>query len=251
MGFLRAIFLFALVMLVIGIVGTHYLLANLFGPSIAPASAVAVAVHKATPAPKHRSSPTATASPTKVPARATSTRTATPPPATIASPTPVPTIHVVISHHTVHHQRHRIVRRTVATVKPTATAKPLPSATPTPTSGTVTLTSYWVGSTTAQPGQTVSIGYVIDNGTGHTARITLGASIKSSHVINWLSGQINDPYHDVVATVPPGVSTHVRYFTLPNRLHAGTYDVAWGLRNALSGGREALVAAPDALRVRG
>lgn len=249
MGFLRAIFLFALVMLVIGLVGTHYLLANLFGTPSGPVSAVAVAVHKPTPTPRRRPSPTPTTPRAKAPARVTPTRTATPRPARTASPTPVPTAPVTIARHAIRHRHVRVARRAVATVKPTATAKPLPSATPTPTSGTVTLTSYWVGSSTAQPGQTVSIGYVIDNGTGHTARITLGASIKSSHVISWLSGQINDPYHDVVAIVPPGVSTHVRYFTLPSRLHAGTYDVAWGLRNALSGSREALVAAPDALRV--
>lgn len=248
MGFLRAIFLFALVMLVIGIVGTHYLLANLFGPPPGTPSAVAVAVHRPPSRTKHRTSTARNAAPTRAPSRPTPTRTATPTPAATTPPTPVPTVHVVVARHTVRRRRVKVVRRPLATaVKPKAT--PVASPTPTPTTGTVTLTSYWVGNSTAQPGQTVSIGYVIDNGTGHTARITLGASIKSSHVISWLSGQINDPYHDVVAIVPPGVSTHIRYFTLPSRLHAGTYDVAWGLRNAVSGGREALIAAPAALHV--
>ncbi len=244
MGFMRAIFIFALVMLVIGVVGTHYLLANLFGPPAGAASPVAVAVHRPATTRKHRTSPAATTAPTKAPAPATPTKTAIPTLAATASPTPVPTIAVAVTRHIFRQHHVKVARKAI---KPTAT--PLPSPTPAPTSGTVTLTSYWVGSSTAQPGQTVSIGYVIDNGTGSTARITLGASIKSSHVISWLSGQINDPYHDVVAIVPPGVSTHIRYFTLPRRLHAGAYDVAWGLRNALSGGREALVAAPDALRV--
>lgn len=249
MGFLRAIFLFAIAMLIIGVVGTHYLLANLFGsPTSAAPGSVAVAVRKSTSPTKHHRAALATATPGKAVARPTSspakTATATPTP-TSRPPTATPTVQAV-TRYTLHRikagRRHGLSRP-----KPTVA----PAPTPTATSGTVTLTSYWVGDSTAQPGQTVSIGYVIDNGTGHTVRITLGASIKSSHVISWLSGQINDPYHDVVAVVPPGVSTHIRYFTLPERLHAGTYDVAWGLRNALSGGREALVAAPDALRVRG
>lgn len=113
----------------------------------------------------------------------------------------------------------------------------------------MTLTRYWVGSNAVQPGQTVAIGYVIDNGTGQTARVTLGASIKSSRALSWLSGQINDPYHDVVAVVPPGVSTHIRYFTVPGHLRHGSYDVAWGLRNAVNGERDALVAASGALNV--
>lgn len=247
MGFLRAIFLFAIVMLIIGIVGTHYLLANLFSSPISAATPrVAMTVHKSTSTAKRHQVAIATAAPTKLPVPPTALAPKTATPAPVATATPA--VHVV-THHAL--RRVTISRSSrVRKAKPTATAKPLPSPTPTPGSGTVTLTSYWVGDSTAQPGQTVSIGYVINNGTGRTARITLGASIKSSHVISWLSGQINDPYHDVVAIVPPGVSTHVRYFTLPSRLRAGTYDVAWGLRNALSGGRDALVAAPDALRVR-
>jgi hypothetical protein len=113
----------------------------------------------------------------------------------------------------------------------------------------VTLARYWVSTTSAVAGETVSIGYVIDNGTGRAERLELGASIKSDRVLSWLTGQINDPPHDVVAIVPPGVSTHVRYFTLPRGLRSGVYDVAWGLRDATTGQREALVAAAEALRV--
>ncbi|HZS93585.1 MAG TPA: hypothetical protein VFA78_02215 [Chloroflexota bacterium] len=106
-----------------------------------------------------------------------------------------------------------------------------------------------MGVRTAYDGETIEIGYVINNGTGHTARVTLGASLKFHRVYSWLAGQINDPFHDVVAVVPPGISNHVRYFTLPSRLKPGTYDVAWGLRNASTGKPLALVAADDALRV--
>ena len=55
---------------------------------------------------------------------------------------------------------------------------------------------------------------------------------------------ISDPSHDVVAVVPPGISQHVRYFTLSPGLRAGAYDIAWGLRNPSTGSRVALVAAP-------
>jgi hypothetical protein len=112
----------------------------------------------------------------------------------------------------------------------------------------VALARYWVGSQLARGGQTVSIGYVIDNETGHTARVWLGASIKGSRVLGWAAG-LSDPSHDVVAIVPPGVSTHVRFFTLPPNLYPGVYDVAWGLRSARTGLRDALVTAYAALRV--
>jgi hypothetical protein len=136
-----------------------------------------------------------------------------------------------------------------ATVKPTATkptATPLP--TPSPTPGIVTLVRYWVGTPDARHGQTISVGYVIDNETGRTAQLMLGASIKSDRILSW-GESLSDPAHDVVAVVPPGVSTHVRYFTLPSGLKPGSYAVAWGLRDALSGERTALVAAPSALQV--
>jgi hypothetical protein len=93
------------------------------------------------------------------------------------------------------------------------------------------------------------VGYVIENGTGHTRRIMLGASIKATRVMSWVSGSIADPPHDIIAIAPPGVSTHLRYFTLPVGVRPGPYDVAWGLRDPASGGREALVFAPGALRV--
>ncbi|MGH2448905.1 MAG: hypothetical protein ACRDFS_09945 [Chloroflexota bacterium] len=110
---------------------------------------------------------------------------------------------------------------------------------------------YWVSSVSARRGQTIEVGYVINNGTGRTARIELGASLKSDRVLNWARGEIDDPVHDVVAIVRPGVTQHERFFTLPSRLHPGRYDVAWGLRNASDGARVALVEAPSALKVQG
>ncbi len=263
MGFLRGIFLFALVMLGIGVIGTHYLLTSLFSPAGGAApGAVAMVLHRPTSTPVHAvAGRNGTHAPGKGDAhrhgsvRTTHPSTTTRKPAATPSSTRVATIHMVSRHRRVHRngsvkaRRRAVVKRPEPTATPTAT--PQPSPTPTPMSGTVSLTNYWVGSSTAQPGQTVSIGYVINNGTGHTVRVTLGASIKSSRSVSWLSGQINDPYHDVVATVPPGISTHIRYFTVPARLRAGSYDVAWGLSNALTGSRESLVAAVGALRIHG
>ena len=76
----------------------------------------------------------------------------------------------------------------------------------------------------------------------------LGSSIKPSHVLSWLTS-ISDPAHDVVATVPPGTTTHTRYFTLARGLHSGTYDVAWGLRDTTTGQSVAVVSAFSSLHV--
>jgi hypothetical protein len=77
----------------------------------------------------------------------------------------------------------------------------------------------------------------------------LGASIKAARDLSWITAGISDPADDIVATVPPGVSTHLRYFTLPGAARSGAYDVAWGLRDALTGQRLGLVFAPAVLRV--
>lgn len=249
MSFMRGIFLFALAMFVFGVISTRYLLGSLFSsPSVT--GPVAVSTHPST---HHVKPPTLTPAPAASPVPPTPTPKPVPTRAPVASPTPtpLPPAHPLIRQRPTRHIT-AATRPTTVPIPPTPTPTiaPLPTPTATPGTGIVTLARYWVGSTTVQPGQTVSIGYVIDNGTGHTVRVSLGASIKSSHVYSWLSGQINDPYHDVVAIVPPGISTHIRYFTLPRTIRAGTYDVAWGLSNATNGGRDALVAARDALHVR-
>lgn len=111
-----------------------------------------------------------------------------------------------------------------------------------------TITNYWISQTAVKRGTTIAIGYTIDNGTGKTEHVLLGASIKPSSVPTW-GKSVSDPFHDVIATVPPGVTTHVRYFTLTYALRPGQYDVAWGLRAASSGVSVALVTAPESLRV--
>jgi hypothetical protein len=126
---------------------------------------------------------------------------------------------------------------------PTSVASPTASATP----DSVTLTRYWLGRTVAHPGDTVSVNYAIQNGTGKQTQLALGISMKSSSSPSWSSG-FADPSHDVTAMVGPGSSTHERFFTLPSGLASGTYDVAWGLRDAA--GRQVSVASESAaLRV--
>lgn len=136
------------------------------------------------------------------------------------------------------------------TSRPTATPlpSPIPSSTATPGTGIITLASYWVNSARAAPGQTIGVAYVIQNQTGRTTQVSLGASIKSTRTLSW-GASLSDPAHDVVAILPPGTSTHVRYFHLPRALRPGAYDVAWGLRNADSGSRIALAEASTALKI--
>ena len=128
-------------------------------------------------------------------------------------------------------------------------ARPAVPSSPAAPAGVVSINRYWVNQTVAQNGRTVALGYVINNPTGHPIRVLLGASLKSSQALSWSQQALNDPSHDVVAVVPPGVTTHVRYFTVPSGLRPGAYDVAWGLRSAASGRRNSLVAAPRVLHV--
>jgi hypothetical protein len=242
MTFARAVFAFALFMLVLGIVGSSYISRALFGDVQQSSTKVLGAVSTNTVAPA-----------------ATATRVVSTPATTAASPTAVSTASTTVTPQalptsaaahadkatTTVHPAVRHPKVTAPTPRPTRALVP----TSTPATGVVTLARYWVGSQRAHRGTTVAVGYVIDNGTGHTVRLLLGASIKGANSLSWATGTVNDPSHDVVAIVPPGVSTHIRYFTLPSRIHPGFYDAAWGLRNARNGSRTALVTASDALRV--
>jgi hypothetical protein len=224
MTFIRSVFAFALAMLLLGIFGTRYLVSTMFSEPPEPPTGSVAAVHKGTPKPTAKPAPTKTPVPAAT-VSATSVATGTPTPGATATPTSTPK----------------------ATATPRATATPKATATPTP--GTVELTRYWVATVAAHPGQTIAVGYVVDNQTGHTVHVLLGASLKSSSSPSWAVSALSDPAHDVVGTVPPGVSTHTRYFTLPAHLRSGIYDVAWGLRDAATGARDALVAAPAVLHV--
>lgn len=268
MSFIRWVFLLALVMLIAGIVVGQQVIGPMFagravlGPSDVAAAITATAkpttAARTTKVVRHhlptRTPPTPL--PTAIPSATPAAPTPTSVPTIITAPTvpPVATV-VAVPHHV---RPHRVVvrtrrktltsRRHVTRVAATAVPSATPAPTATPSSNVVALVRYWIGSPTATAGSVISVGYVIDNGTGHTVHVMLGASVKSSRTVGWMSS-IADPYHDVVATVPPGVSTHIRYFSLPPRLRAGSYDVAWGLKNPLNGQRDALVFAAQALQV--
>lgn len=238
MTFARVVFAFALLMLGAGIASSRYLFGPIF-ESRGPATLISAApVKKAAEPTATQAQPTATTGATTL-----SHPTVRP----TAIPTVRPTVHPRVRKAARVMPRPRVLRRRHV-LKPTATSLPQPTSTP--MTGTVALARYWVGSVQARRGQTVEVGYVINNGTGHWARVVLGASIKGTTTLSWVSGSVSDPSHDVVAIVPPGISTHIRYFTLPTGIRPGAYDTAWGLRDARTGRREALVTAPGVLKVK-
>lgn len=124
--------------------------------------------------------------------------------------------------------------------------QPLPTASPTP--GTIRIVNYWIGRRTVRRGELLSLSYVLDNETGGTLRLWLGASIMPATGRNWLTQSLSDRSHDVIATIPPGITTHLRYFLIPPRAPAGLYDVAWGL-STLSRQSVTFVAAPRLLSI--
>jgi len=249
--FVRSVFAFAILMLLLGMIGTHMFLSSMFSGSAGSKDAYTIAgAHKtAIPATARSTAVAISTVKSTTTGHANATHGAAQKTAA-TSTTPGATVHRPV----VAMQTHRSSRRSKAHTAgrggahgPTSTATPIPS--PTAASGIVSLANYWVGSQVARHGQTISVGYVIDNGTGRTLHLMLGASVKSARTLNWTQGTVSDPYHDVVAIVPPGTSTHVRFFTLPRQLQPGTYDVAWGLRDSTSGSREDLIAARSALHV--
>ncbi|HZU14847.1 MAG TPA: hypothetical protein VFB58_18575 [Chloroflexota bacterium] len=198
MTLIRAGFLAALVLAILGFAVSRYLVSTVM--SQAPIAAYV----------PPRATPTSSASPTPHP-----------------SPRPAPTKSAI-----------HLPRVTPTPARPT----------PTPTSGTVTLARYWINATSARRSQAISMGYVVNNGTGRAVRLLLGASIKATRTASWLNS-ISDPVHDMSVLVRPGVSTYSRPFQLSASLRPGLYDVAWGLRSS-SGARLALVTAPASLTVR-
>lgn len=189
----------------------------------------------------------------------TTTRTGKPAHAVVTPRPTLTTVRVFVRHKRVRRLATpgtRILRQTPTpfpTSTPVLAPTPLATATAIPTatalSGTVTLASYALGSVLASPGTTIAVSYTVNNGTGRTERLLLGASLKSTRSPSWATQSFSDPSHDAIAVVPPGVSFHSRFFTLPVGLRPGYYDAAWGLRDSVTGQRVGLVTAPAVLRV--
>lgn len=241
MTFVRAAFLCAFLTLIVGAATAHSVIAPYFS-SIGSGQAPPQVAIRSTPTrpvrtSHHRAAPPAASATPRIIIQVV---TATPAPQRVITP--------VVA---------RKAQPAAASLPPTATpgkptVTPAPAATPaplpSPTPGTIELARYWVDSQQARSGQVVAIGYLIDNTTGRVEHVSLGASLKARRVLTW-GDAINDTAHDVVAVVPPGISTHLRYFALPRGLRPGSYDVAWGLREARSGRRVGLAFAPAVLTV--
>lgn len=258
MQFRSVAFASALFLLVAGILGSHYVLTSISNgggthrfPNISSALTANTRTAQPQPTVTPRPAPARSARRT-APSRAIVARTAVPIPAhRVPSPPQGPVIHQV--NQTGVTRGPLGVSAPVAIPQPTAlalapTTYTAPAGLPVQ-QGIVRLVTYWVGTPRVPRGQTVSIGYVIDNELGVTVRLMLGASIKLAHGASWASGALSDPAHDVVATVAPGTTTHARFFTLLPNLRAGTYDVAWGLRDAQTGHHVVLATAANALQV--
>jgi len=82
-----------------------------------------------------------------------------------------------------------------------------------------------VSSTNVNPGDTIQLGYKIDNVSPFTLRIWLGATLTSPS-----GSQINDPAHDVIVLVP-GYSHQYWYrdFAIPTSAQPGLYDITYAL----------------------
>jgi hypothetical protein len=74
------------------------------------------------------------------------------------------------------------------------------------------------------PGSNIVVSYRISNSGGSSLSVGLGCSIRKSGTPTWISDEPGDLYR----SVPPGVSTQTRAFTIPGDAH-GSYDVAWGI----------------------
>jgi hypothetical protein len=242
--FARVIFVAVFLVLTLGAITVRNAVAPYFrGISESPHHVIAAAsTPTRTPTEPASATPTTdpTATATLTPA---ATKTATPAASSTVAATSIPGATPTATRPA--RAKHLATPQPSGTPTPTATALP----TPTRTAGILTLSNYWIGQLTAAPGQTIEVGYVVANGTGRTAHMVLGASIKPAHALNWATATISDPYHDVVATIRPGVTRHYRFFTLPAGMHSGAYDVAWGLRDPSTGARQSLVFAASVLRI--
>lgn len=229
----------AFIILVAGVIGSHSLITSIAGPATA-APAVKVEGAKASPTPlvvltvitaPRRPSPS-------IRRRRLTVRTSHRKTARSLVPTPRPLLASQAAG-SVEQVQTSPASGSPASVAPLPTSATVPA--PQPVDETAAkLTNYWVAAEKVRRGQIVSFSYVIENPTGAVLHLVLGASIKPRDSRSWTSS-ISDPYHDVVATILPGKTTHLRYFRVPLNLRPGRYDVAWGLKEPSMGRRVSLV----------
>jgi hypothetical protein len=86
-----------------------------------------------------------------------------------------------------------------------------------------------LSTSTANPGQTITFNYTINNPNSTSVNVTLGAQIRTSNSGQW----IDDFNNDRTVTLPPGTSTHFRSFQVPPNGNVSTpaspgwYDANW------------------------
>lgn len=136
---------------------------------------------------------------------------------------------------------------TIVAATPTPTV-PIPTYTatsvPTP-GGSVVILNSWgpVGGQTFNAGSSFSMSYTIRNTTGSSTSVRLVGQIAPSGQEGF--GAIDDITNQVTVTVPTGVSTFSRNFTVPSTASAGSYDVIWTLVNPSNGAIRDTKTAPN------
>lgn len=94
-----------------------------------------------------------------------------------------------------------------------------------PQKESVAIVDYSISPTTAKPGATLTIEYIVDS-LKDTA-LGLGFSIQRANTHGWLS----DPANDKVVNVSIGSGKYYRNFVIPGTLRSGEYNVVCGLWN--------------------
>lgn len=90
----------------------------------------------------------------------------------------------------------------------------------------VAIVDYNISPTTAKPGATLTIEYIV-NALEDTA-LGLGFSIQRANTHKWL----NDPVNDKVVNVSTGSGKYYRNFVIPAALRSGEYNAVCGLWNS-------------------
>ena len=98
--------------------------------------------------------------------------------------------------------------------------------------------------TTVQPGEGVTLTYVIANLNSFDHDVILGASIYSDP-----AQHIHSPSHDLAVTIKPGIHRLTRAFTIPPDATPGHYTMLWGVMKTDLSAYYVLQKDPDRLSV--
>ena len=82
-----------------------------------------------------------------------------------------------------------------------------------------------LSSSTAVPGQSLTVGYYVSNPSSSNISVGLGFSIRMSGT----TSEIYDSANDKVYSLSPGSGWYFRNFTVPSNLTPGSYEATWGI----------------------